>query len=78
MHVEIRKAYRILVRKPEGNDHLRDLYIDGRIPLKCFLKEQNEGVDWIHLAKKRVQWRVLVNMVMNCWLPYNMENSLTR
>jgi len=24
-----------------------------------------EGVDWIHLAQKRDQWRILVNTVMN-------------
>jgi hypothetical protein len=24
-----------------------------------------EGVDWIHLAQNKDQWRALVNMVMN-------------
>jgi len=28
-----------------------------------------EGVDWIHLAQARNQWRGLVNMVMNLRLP---------
>jgi len=27
------------------------------------------GVDWMHLAQDRDQWWVLVNMVMNVWLP---------
>jgi hypothetical protein len=26
------------------------------------------GVDWIHLAKYRVQWWALVNRVMNLWV----------
>jgi hypothetical protein len=28
-----------------------------------------EGVDWIHLAQDRDQWRVVVNTVMNLWVP---------
>jgi len=28
-----------------------------------------EGVDWIHLAQIRDQWRALVNVVMNLWVP---------
>jgi hypothetical protein len=31
-------AYNILIRKPEGREHLRDLDIDGRI-LRWILKE---------------------------------------
>jgi hypothetical protein len=27
------------------------------------------GVDWIRLAQDRVQWRALVNTVMNLWVP---------
>jgi hypothetical protein len=27
------------------------------------------GMDWIVLAQDRDQWRVLVNMVMNLWVP---------
>jgi hypothetical protein len=29
------------------------------------------GVDWIHLAQERDQWRALVNTVMNLLVPYN-------
>jgi hypothetical protein len=28
-----------------------------------------EGVNWIHLAQDRDQWRALVNTVMNFWVP---------
>jgi hypothetical protein len=28
-----------------------------------------DGVDWIDLAQDRDQWRSLVNMVMNLWIP---------
>jgi hypothetical protein len=27
------------------------------------------GMNWIHLAQDRDQWRVLVNTVMNFWVP---------
>jgi hypothetical protein len=28
-----------------------------------------EGVDWIHLTLNRDQWKSLVTMVMNLWVP---------
>jgi hypothetical protein len=34
-----RGAYMVLVRRPEGNNHLEDLDIDGRIILKCMFKK---------------------------------------
>jgi hypothetical protein len=36
-----------------------------------------EGVDWMHLAQDRDQWRVLLNMVMNLRVPQKAENFLT-
>jgi hypothetical protein len=34
------------------------------------LKEIRWGdMDWIDLAQDRDQWRALVNMVMNSWVP---------
>jgi hypothetical protein len=34
------------------------------------------GVDWIHLAQDRDQWRALVNIVKNLWVPKNVEKFL--
>jgi hypothetical protein len=51
---------------PTGTDHLRDLCINGRIVLRCTLGKL--GMDWIYMAQNRVQWQVLVNMVMNLGL----------
>jgi len=36
---ERRGAYSVLVGRPEGNNHLEDLDIDGRIILKCKFKK---------------------------------------
>jgi hypothetical protein len=49
---DIRNAYKILVRKPEGKIHSEDLSIDGRILLKqIFRKIHLQGVCFIHLAQ---------------------------
>jgi hypothetical protein len=37
---EMRSAYKILVRKPEGKTPLRSIQIDGRIKFKCILKKK--------------------------------------
>jgi hypothetical protein len=28
-----------------------------------------DGMDWIHLAQNRDQWRAVVNTVVNLWAP---------
>jgi hypothetical protein len=28
-----------------------------------------DGMDWINLAQDRDQWRAVVNMLMNLWVP---------
>jgi hypothetical protein len=35
-----------------------------------------EGLDLIHLAEDRDQWRALVNTVMNLWVPLNARDFL--
>jgi hypothetical protein len=63
---EGRNVYRVLVGKPEGKRPLgrpRRRWEDG---IKMDLGETGwGGVEWIHLAQDRDQWRALVNAVMN-------------
>jgi hypothetical protein len=57
------------VGKPEGRRPLarpRRWWVDD---IKTDLREIGwGGIDWIHLAEDRNQWRVLVNTVMNLWV----------
>jgi hypothetical protein len=66
---EKRNAYRILGGKPEGKRPLgrsRRLWMDN---IKMDLREMGWcGMDWIHLAGDRDQWRALVKTVMNVWV----------
>jgi hypothetical protein len=55
---EKRKAYRILVGKPDGKRTL------GR-PRRRVERIELGSMDWIDLAQDTDQWRGLVNMVMN-------------
>jgi hypothetical protein len=49
---------------------LGDPDVDGRIILKWIFKKWDEGgIDWIELALDRDRLRVLVNVVMNLWVP---------
>jgi hypothetical protein len=64
--------YRILVGKPEGKRPLgkpRRRWVDN---IKMVLRDILvgwDGMDWIHLAQGKVQWRALVNTVMNLRVP---------
>jgi len=66
----MRNPYKILVAKPDRNRPLgrpRSRWEDN---IGMNLREAGwEGVDWIHLAQDRDQWRALVNTVMNLWVP---------
>ena len=62
---ERRCAYRVLVGKPEGKNHLEDPGVDGRIILKLIFKKWDGGMDWIDLAHDRDRWRELVKALMN-------------
>jgi hypothetical protein len=63
-------VYRILVRKPEGRRPLgrpRRRWVDN---IKMDFREIAwDGIDWIHLAQDRDQWRSLVNTVLNVRVP---------
>jgi hypothetical protein len=67
---EKRNAYRILVRKSECKRPLgrpRRRWVDN---IKMDLREIGwNGMNWIDLAQDRVQWRALVNTVMNLRVP---------
>jgi hypothetical protein len=67
---EKRNVYRLLVGKPEGKRPLgrpRRRWMDN---IKSDLLEiRLSVVDWIGLAQDRYRWRVLVNSVMNLWVP---------
>jgi hypothetical protein len=66
---ERRGAYRALVGKPEGRNHLEDPGVDGRIILKWTCERLDGGIDWINLAQDRDRWRALVYTVMNLRVP---------
>jgi hypothetical protein len=67
---EKRNAYRIFVGKPEGKRPLgrpKRTWVEN---IKMDLREIGwDGRDWIELAQDWDQWRALVNMVMNLWVP---------
>jgi hypothetical protein len=63
---EKRNAYRISVGKPEGKRQLGRLRRRWEYNIKIDLREIGRvGMDLIHLAQDRDQWRALVNTVMN-------------
>jgi hypothetical protein len=66
---EKRKAYRLLVGKPEGKRQLVRSRSGGLGNIKLNLGGiQWGGIHSIDLAQERHQWRALVNMVMNVWV----------
>jgi len=73
----MRNAYKILIGNPEGEkppgrsrSRQRDIRMD--------LREIGWGdVDWMHLVQERGQWLVLVNIVMNLWVPLMAGSFLT-
>jgi hypothetical protein len=66
------------MRKPEtGRNKSRDLGIDG-IAIQNWISEAKcKDVGWTHLAQDGLQWRAVVNMVINFGVVYKSENFLT-
>jgi hypothetical protein len=67
---ENRNAYRILMGKPERKRPLgrpKCIWLEN---IKLYLREiEWDGMEWLHLAQDRDQWRALVNTIMNLWVP---------
>jgi hypothetical protein len=67
---EMIKANKILVGKPEQKRPFGRPRRRWKDNIKTNLREMvREGVEWMHLAQERDQWRVLVNTVMKLWDP---------
>jgi hypothetical protein len=67
---EVRGAYNILVRRPEGRKPLGRPRRRWKDNIKMDLGETGFGdVDLIHWAWDRDRWRALVNTVMNLRVP---------
>jgi hypothetical protein len=48
-----RGAYTVLVGRPEGKNHLKNLGVDGRIILKWNFKKWDGEYGWIDLTQDR-------------------------
>jgi hypothetical protein len=67
---EKQNAYRIYVGKPEGKRPLERPRHGCVANIKVDLKEIGwGGMDCIDLSQDRHQWRALVYMVVNLWVP---------
>jgi hypothetical protein len=63
-------VYNILLQKPVGKSPLGRPGRRGGDNIRMDLMETGlEGADWMHLAHDRDQWRDLVNIVRNIWIP---------
>jgi hypothetical protein len=61
---DMKNAYKILVGQPEGKRSCRRPRRRWEDNIRMDLREIGwEGVDWMHLAQDRVQWRAVVNTV---------------
>jgi hypothetical protein len=65
-----RNIYMVLVGKSEGKTPLGKRRRNWENNLKIRLKEIRWGhTDWIQLAQDRDQWSILLNTVLNLWVP---------
>jgi hypothetical protein len=68
---DVRDYFKIFIGKPKGRRPLgrpRHRWEDN---IRMDLRELGweRGVDWMHLAQDRDQWRDMVNRVMKLWVP---------
>jgi hypothetical protein len=52
-------------RNLKERDHLEDLGVDEIVILKMYLKKWGGGMVWIDMARNRIKWQALVNVVTN-------------
>jgi hypothetical protein len=65
-----RKAYRILVGKPEEKRRLGRPRRRWKDNIRMNVREIGWGcLDWIDLAQDSDQWWAVMNTVMNLWVP---------
>jgi hypothetical protein len=65
-----RGACRMLVDRPEGKGLLRGSRYKWEENIKLDLHELGwAGMDWIDQAEDTDRWQVLVNVVVNLWVP---------
>ena len=65
-----RGVCRVLVGKPEGKRPMERPRRRWENNIKMDLQELGFGImDWNELAQDRGRWRVVVNAVMNVWVP---------
>jgi hypothetical protein len=70
MHGDEEEAYTSSVGKPEGKRPLGSSRCRWEDNIRMDLREVGwGGMNWIDLAQDRDQWKALVNMVMNLWVP---------
>ena len=79
MYGERRRAYRVLVEKPEGRRRRplgrpRRRWADN---IEMDFREVWGGMDWTAVAQDRDRWRAIVNTVMNLRVPLNAGNFLS-
>jgi PAS domain-containing protein len=67
---EVRRAYNILVRRPEGRRPLERPRRRWEDNIKMDIREIGFGdVDWSHWTQDKDRWRALMNTVMNLRVP---------
>jgi hypothetical protein len=65
----MRNAFKVLVGKPEGKGPFRRNRRRLEDNIRMDLREIGWEVDWIHLARDRDQWRVVVNTAIKLGVP---------
>jgi hypothetical protein len=69
-HRKKMNLYRILVGKLEEKRQRGTLRCRWKDNIKIdHIEIEWDGMDWIHLAQDKDQWRALMNTVMNFWAP---------